>query len=82
VLTDLWQLLRGDSTHGLVYWVVWTLLFAGLAVAFFVTGNEWLAVGWAVGAFAGLIGLGITISRRPPVAQDRDRDSSVGHSGG
>ena len=58
MLTDLGKLLRGDSKRGLVWWTAWTLLFAGLAVEYFVTGNHWLALGWAVGALAGLIGLG------------------------
>jgi len=79
VLTDLWRLLRGDSKHSLVWFALWTLAFMGLAIESFVTGTRWLALGWGVGALIGLIGLGVTISRREGTIQDRG--SSVGRLG-
>lgn len=46
MLTDLWLLLHGDSKRGLAWWTVWTLIFSGLAVAYFVSGNYWVAFAW------------------------------------
>ena len=79
MVTDLWHLLRGDSKRGPVWFALWTLPFMGLAIGSFVTGSRWLALGWGVGALIGLIGLGVTISRREGTIQDRG--SSVGRLG-
>ena len=63
MVVDFFQLVRGTSKHGPVWWAALTLVFFAMALGWYVGGQHWLGYLWGSLALMCLIGLAIRLSR-------------------